>query len=181
MHALCPPPAPSKKLRWVAVATPIGEPALREELFLGDPPEGERLELTLDSSDLDGDRRDDLVVHVALEGAPRPFEAGARTVADLRWLDRPTGLSRDAEEPEASLRRAASALATRATKKGDAAGVPAGARASSGSMPGSAPMAAILWSPPRAARFVAAPAAHSKTPCSRALGRRSPWEMSHAR
>ena len=129
MHALCPPPAPSKKLRWIAVATPIGEPPLREELFLGDPPEGERLEVTLDSSDLDGDHRDNLVVHVALEGAPRPFEPGARTVADLRWLDRPTGLSRDAEEPEASLRRAASALAARSTKKGDAAGIPAGARA----------------------------------------------------
>jgi len=44
------------------------------------------------------------------------------------WLDRPTGLSREPDEPEASLRRAATALLARAAKKADAPLVPAEVR-----------------------------------------------------
>src|SRR5262249_62283230 len=77
---------------------------------------------------LDGARRDDLLVRVSIEGAPPPFEAGSRASADLRWLDRPTGLSRDADEPEASLERAATVELGRASKKGEAASVPAAVR-----------------------------------------------------
>jgi hypothetical protein len=77
------------------------------------------LSLELDASDVDGDRRDDLVARVALEGAPQPFEPGPRVTADLRWLDRPTGLSRDPEEPEASLKRTVVSEQGRISKKND--------------------------------------------------------------
>jgi hypothetical protein len=133
MRANCVPPAatplpPSRTARWVAIASPLTSPPLRLELLLRDPPAGERLGLELDASDLDSDGRDDLTARVSIEGAPPPFETGPRQSADLRWFDRPTGLSRDPEEPEASLRRAASALLARATKKSDTAIVPASVR-----------------------------------------------------
>jgi hypothetical protein len=129
LRAACNPPLPaSRKTRWVAVAVPSRDPALREELFFADPPLGERLGLELDASDLDGDNRDDLVARVSIEGAPPPFEPGPHASADLRWLDRPTGLSRDADEPEASLRKAAALDLARASKKAEAASVPASVR-----------------------------------------------------
>jgi len=120
VHAACNPQPPgATKVRWVAVATPARDPALREEITLADPAGGAKLSLELDASDVDGDRRDDLVARVGVEGAPPPFEAGPRVTADLRWLDRPTGLSRDPEEPEASLKRAVSAEQARISKKND--------------------------------------------------------------
>jgi hypothetical protein len=129
LHAACnPAPPPGRKTRWVAVTAPQREPALREELLFSEPPAGERLGLELDASDVDGDQRDDLVARVSIEGTPPPFEPGPRQSADLRWLDRPTGLSRDPDEPEASLRREATTLLGRASKKNDAASVPAGVR-----------------------------------------------------
>jgi hypothetical protein len=120
LHAACAPTPPGKKARWIAVALPSRDPALRQELWLGDPPAGERLSVELDGSDLDGDQRDDLLVRVSIDGAPPPFEQGPHTSADLRWLDRPTGLSRDPDEPEASLRRAAALELAHAAKKSDA-------------------------------------------------------------
>ncbi|HEY3593454.1 MAG TPA: hypothetical protein VGL13_06255, partial [Polyangiaceae bacterium] len=133
LHANCPPPPapqlpPTRTARWVAVASPLTSPPLRLEFQLHDPPAGERLGHELDASDTDSDGRDDLMARVSIEGAPPPFEIGPRQSADLRWLDRPTGLSRDPEEPEASLRHAASALLARASKKSDAAMVPASVR-----------------------------------------------------
>jgi hypothetical protein len=120
VHAACNPMPPgATKVRWVAVAVPAREPALRQELVLSDPPAGVKVGLELDASDIDGDRRDDLVARVAIEGAPAPFEPGPRVTADLRWLDRPTGLSRDPDEPEASLKRAVSAEQGRVSKKND--------------------------------------------------------------
>jgi hypothetical protein len=120
VHAACDPQPPgATKVRWVAVAVPARDPALREEITLADPPPGAKLSLELDASDADGDRRDDLVAHFAIEGAPQPFEPGPRVTADLRWLDRPTGLSRDPEEPEASLKRAVAAEMGRVSKKND--------------------------------------------------------------
>jgi hypothetical protein len=133
VRANCVPPAaqalpPSRTARWVAIGSPFTSPPLRLELLLRDPPPGERLGLELDASDSDGDGRDDLMARVSIEGAPPPFETGPHASADLRWLDRPTGLSREPEEPEASLRRAATALLARASKKADAPLVPAEVR-----------------------------------------------------
>jgi hypothetical protein len=129
VHAACNPTLPvTRKVRWVAVAAPLRDPALREELLFADPLAGERLGLELDASDIDGDARDDLVARVSIEGAPAPFEAGPHLTADLRWFDRPTGLSRDADEPEGSLRRAAAAELARASKKTEAPSVSASSR-----------------------------------------------------
>lgn len=128
LRAVCVPAPVGKKQRWISVAMPSREPALRQELWLGDPPAGERLGVELDGSDVDGDQRDDLVVRISVEGSPAPFEQGSRVSADLRWLDRPTGLSRDPDEPEGSLRRAATAELARASKKAEAAQVGAGVR-----------------------------------------------------
>jgi len=128
IHAVCTPAPLGKKQRWIAVAMPSREPALRQELWLGEPAVGERLIVELDGSDVDGDQRDDLVARISVEGAPPPFEQGPRVSADLRWLDRPTGLSRDPDEPEASLRKDAAAELARATKKADAPQVTAGVR-----------------------------------------------------
>jgi hypothetical protein len=74
LRAVCGPAPPGKKQRWIAVAMPSREPALRQELWLGDPATGERLGVELDGSDVDGDQRDDLVMRVSVEGAPAPFE-----------------------------------------------------------------------------------------------------------
>jgi hypothetical protein len=133
VRANCVPPSASplpasRTARWVAVASPLTNPPLRLELLLRDPPQGEHLGLELDASDSDADGRDDLMARISIEGAPPPFETGPRQSADLRWLDRPTGLSREPDEPEASLRRAATALLASASKKADAALVPAGVR-----------------------------------------------------
>jgi hypothetical protein len=122
VKALCPAPAaPDKKVRWIAVCNPTGQPVLRQEIRLGDPPGAERLAVEIDGSDRDGDRHDDLLVRISLEGGGPPFEPGPRVSADLLWLDRPTGLSRDQGEPEVSLRRAAAAELSRSTKKAEAA------------------------------------------------------------
>ncbi|MET0594683.1 MAG: hypothetical protein ABW133_18425, partial [Polyangiaceae bacterium] len=120
VHAACNPMPPgATKVRWVAVAVPARDPALREEITLADPPAGAKLSLELDASDVDGDRRDDLAAHFAIEGAPQPFDPGPRITAELRWFDRPTGLSRDPEEPEASLKRAVSIEQGRISKKNE--------------------------------------------------------------
>jgi hypothetical protein len=121
VRALCPTSAPDKKVRWIAVCSPTGQPVLRQEIRLGDPPGAERLGVELDGADRDGDRHDDLLVRLSLEGGGPPFEPGPRVSADLLWLDRPTGLSRDQGEPEASLRRAAASEMLRSTKKAEAA------------------------------------------------------------
>jgi hypothetical protein len=68
------------------------------------------------------------VARVSIEGAPPPFAPGPHASADLRWLDRPTGLSRDPEEPEASLRKNAGTDLARASKKAEAAQVAASVR-----------------------------------------------------
>lgn len=76
-----------------------------------DPPGAPRLALTVTAPDRDGDGIDDLVVKVSLEPAtPRSL---ALTVS---FLDRPAGLSRDADEPEASIRAIAEIVAARAGK-----------------------------------------------------------------
>ena len=129
VRAACTPAlASGRSSRWIAVASPGSEPALRQELTLAEPEPGERITVELDGSDNDGDQRDDLHVLLAVEGSPAPFQPGPRATAELRWLDRSTGLSRDPSEPEASLSRLASAAASRASKKAEAAEVEASAR-----------------------------------------------------
>lgn len=127
--ARCTEPAqPGTSTRWMAVVSPGEEPALRQVVTVREPPRGERLHVTIDVGDRDGDGRDDLAVKVALEGGPEHFEPGAPVTAELRWFDRPAGLSRDTDEPEASLRPQATRLMVRAERKNEAAKVVANAR-----------------------------------------------------
>lgn len=127
--ARCPEPPPSGAIsRWVAVVSPAEEPALRQVITVREPPRGERLVLSVDAEDRDDDGRDDLAVKVALEGGPEHFEPGARATAELRWFDRQAGLSRDADEPEASLRPQATRQMVRAERKGEAANVASSTR-----------------------------------------------------
>lgn len=121
-------PAPGTPSRWVAVASPAVDPPLRQQIEVGEPPPGEQLATSLDASDRDGDLRDDLVVRFTLEGGAPPFEPGPKVSAELRWFDRSAGLSRDADEPEASLRAAAAWQMTRAQRKKEAPSVPLATR-----------------------------------------------------
>ncbi len=89
---------------------------LRLGLPIVDPPGAASLALDLDGSDLDGDGRDDVTLHVSDEGGEPPFEPGPPVRAVFRWFDRPAGMSREAGEPERSLRAAASQAAAHAAK-----------------------------------------------------------------
>lgn len=122
------PPSPGAASRWIAIVSPSEEPALRQVITVREPPRGERLLLSVDASDRDGDGRDDLAVKVSLEGGPEHFEPGARATAELRWFDRQAGLSRDADEPEASLRPQATRQMVRAERKGEAPNVASSTR-----------------------------------------------------
>jgi hypothetical protein len=83
-----------------------------------------KLTVEMDASDRDDDGIDDLSMRVALEGGGAPFEPGPKVSAQLKWLDRPAGMSREPDEPEASFRAVAATAAARATKPKEAATVP---------------------------------------------------------
>src|SRR5690606_6068007 len=53
--------------------------------------------LDLSTADRDGDQRDDLVVTVSVDRGGEPSRL------ELPWLDRPSGLARDVDEPESTL------------------------------------------------------------------------------
>ena len=87
-------------------------------------PRRRRLTLDFDGADRDGDGLDDIAVRVSLDGGAPPFEPGPRVSAVVRWFDRPAGMSRDPDEPDASLRTLASWAATRAAKPKEAPAIP---------------------------------------------------------
>lgn len=75
--------------------------AQHPELFtlrVAAPAPGEALSVSADSSDRDGDGREDVQVTLTLTGPE-----GAKASANLVFLDRAAGVSRDATEPRASL------------------------------------------------------------------------------
>jgi hypothetical protein len=117
--------------RWVAVfrLASGGPPELGLELRLGAPAEGESLAVALDGRDRDGDGRGDLTATLTLSGAPHPLPAGGEAKATLAFFDRPTGLSRDPSEPEASLKALAVGLVSDGRKKTTAPHVAAAAMA----------------------------------------------------
>lgn len=87
-----------------------------------DPPGARRLALAITAPDRDGDGIDDLVVRVSLEAQSASDKPVALTVS---FLDRPAGLSRDADEPEASIRAIAQLAESRAGKPKEGPSVPA--------------------------------------------------------
>jgi hypothetical protein len=94
----------------VVVDPSSSEPALMT-LRVAAPAPGETLELAVDSSDRDGDGRDD--VALAVTGGAN----GPKASAPFVWLDRPAGTSRDSAEPGRTLTKLAGSLAARAKTK----------------------------------------------------------------
>src|SRR5262249_50822856 len=78
-------------------------------LRLAAPGPGELLAVDADSSDRDGDGREDVKVVLTLIGPE-----GAKASAALAYVDRAAGVSRDASEPRASLAAAAKAILAKA-------------------------------------------------------------------
>ena len=100
------------------------EPSVAFEAQIADPPGAPKLTVDVDGADRDGDGIDDVALRVTIEGGAPPFEPGPKLGARLAFFDRPAGLSRDPEEPDASLRTIASHAAARAAKAKDAPTVP---------------------------------------------------------
>ncbi len=93
-------------------------------LAIADPPAAAKLSIDVDAADRDRDGLDDVTLRLVLEGGSAPFEPGPKVGAKIALFDRPAGPSRDAEEPDASLRVIASQAAARAAKPKEAATVP---------------------------------------------------------
>lgn len=95
-----------------AVVVRLGAPgpAVAFDALVSDPRDAPKLTLDVDVVDRDHDGQDDAIVRVALEGEPR-------LAASLAFFDRPAGPSRDAEEPEASLKAIAAGAMARAKTK----------------------------------------------------------------
>lgn len=100
VRARCSDPViPRSPTRGVSVLAPANDAPRIIALRIADPAPGESLELGVESLDRDGDGRDDVrvTVAVAAEGRDKP------ATADLVWLDRAAGPSRDATQPARSL------------------------------------------------------------------------------
>ncbi|MEO7330443.1 MAG: hypothetical protein ABI193_17845, partial [Minicystis sp.] len=111
----------SRAVRWLAVlrVPALGAvPALGLELRLGPAVDGETITIGGDARDRDGDGRDDITLKLTLTGAPRPLAfKDAAASATLAFFDRPAGLSRDPQEPEASFKNLAFSLVADARRK----------------------------------------------------------------
>lgn len=93
----------------VSVVAPASPHPELLSLRLAAPATGEALSIDADSTDRDGDGRDDVKLTLTLLGPD-----GAKASANLAYVDRAAGVSRDATEPRASLLTAAKALLTKA-------------------------------------------------------------------
>ena len=112
------PRAPTRAL---VVVAPLESRERVIGLRLADAAPGETLRAEVDSSDRDGDGRDDVRVSLTVSaGSERP------ATAQLVWLDRAAGASRDTTEPGASLGRLATGELWRSKQKKLAASVRAG-------------------------------------------------------
>lgn len=112
----CPVSSSRDPSRWFAVYLMGPTPKLHFSTDVVDPTGAPKLTLDVDGADRDGDGIDDVSLTLTLDGGAAPFEPLPKTTATLRWFDRPAGMSRDPDEPDASLRAAAAALAARAAK-----------------------------------------------------------------
>lgn len=106
--------------RSVVVARLSGAADLAFEARIHDPEGSPRISLEADGADRDRDGIDDVALRLTLEPLPPPFEPTPRMTAKLSFFDRPAGASRDADEPEASLRGYAGRALARASKPKEA-------------------------------------------------------------
>ena len=102
----------------LVVAPTAARPSL-VQVRIADAAQGEVIDAAVDSTDRDGDGRDDvkLSLSVSASGSQRP------ATARLLWLDRAAGPSREPHEPRSSLERAASNEVVRAGGKNTSATV----------------------------------------------------------
>jgi hypothetical protein len=107
-----------------AIVVSAADARLHFHATLLDPPNAPALTVDIDGSDRDADGLDDIALRVSLEGGAPPFEPGPKVSALVRWFDRPAGMSRDPDEPDASLRALASVAQVRAARTKDAPSVP---------------------------------------------------------
>ena len=111
----------SRAVRWLAVlrVPALGStPAIGLELRLGPPFDGESILIGGDARDRDADGRDDITLKLTLAGASRPLPfKDVSAGATLAFFDRPAGLSRDPQEPEASFKNLAFSLVADARRK----------------------------------------------------------------
>lgn len=115
--------------RYLAAIAFKGEkPGVRIDLKVSDPAPGERLAFDADASDQDKDGVDDLLLQIALEGAPQPLNASQRTSVQLKFFARAAGMSRDTQEPGLGLRNLGSWFASQAARRDAAEGALAQAR-----------------------------------------------------
>ncbi len=100
-------------VRAIEVVQPLADRVLSMGLRVADPGPGETLGISVDSSDQDADGRDDVRVSIRVSkvGSDRP------ATAELRYLDRAAGVSREVHEPSSSIARAASIEMSRAKRK----------------------------------------------------------------
>ena len=94
------------------------------EMTAVDPSGAPKLSLDVDGADRDKDGLDDVALRDTVEGGQPPFEPGPKLSAKLAFFDRPAGISRDADEPEASLKAIAAQAVAKAAKAKDASTVP---------------------------------------------------------
>jgi hypothetical protein len=99
----------------------------RLDVEVKDPPGSAPTSFEADATDRDGDGIDDVALRVTIDSGAAPFEPAPQTSAVIRWFDRPAGLSRDPQEPEATLHRTAAALVAK-SKSSSALAVPNAAR-----------------------------------------------------
>jgi len=93
----------------VSIIAPASERPEVLTLRLAAPASGEALGVDCDSSDRDGDGREDIKLTFTLLGPD-----GAKASASLAYVDRAAGVSRDAAEPRASLLLGAKAILAKA-------------------------------------------------------------------
>lgn len=125
----CPVPSSREPSRWMGILLVGAAPRLHFSADIVDPPNAPRLVVDADGTDRDGDGIDDVTLRVSLEGGGVPFEPLARITGTVRWFDRSAGMSRDPDEPDASLRSLAGSLAAKAGRVVTAPPVPGQVRA----------------------------------------------------
>ncbi len=111
-------------MRWIAIIGAGATPRVRLAATISDPAGAPALSIDADTSDRDGDGRDDVALRVTIEGGGAPLEPGPRVSVTLAWLDREAGLSRDQGATESSFAQLASAAATHAQRVKEAPAVP---------------------------------------------------------
>ncbi|HXK16274.1 MAG TPA: hypothetical protein VNG33_00620 [Polyangiaceae bacterium] len=108
--AICPPGMVARvPIEAVSVVAPASDRPEVLSLRVAAPAPGELLSIDEDSSDRDGDGRDDVKLTFTLTGPE-----GAKASATLAFVDRAAGVSRDAAEPRASLTLGAKAILAKA-------------------------------------------------------------------